>query len=114
MKTTDAITIDLGVVHDWDTYHSLMKESFGFPDFYGRNGNAFIDCLSDIDDPETGMCGVSVKRGGTFTVCLQGWRAFAADHGEIATALIEEIDFVNMRLKAQGDGTRIDVLKEEK
>jgi len=109
---TGMVTIDLSAVYDRDSFHDLMMASFGFPDFYGRNGNAFIDCLSDIDDPGTGMCGVSVKRGEVFTVHLQGWRNFAANHNEIATALIEEIGFVNEYLEDQGAGTKIKVLKE--
>jgi RNAse (barnase) inhibitor barstar len=35
---------------DWNSFHATLKEALAFPDFYGRNGNAFIDCLTYDDD----------------------------------------------------------------
>ena len=32
----------------WDAFHTQCAEAFGFPDFYGRNSNARIDCVSDM------------------------------------------------------------------
>ena len=31
---------------DWESFHTVSAEVFGFPEFYGRNMNAWIDCLS--------------------------------------------------------------------
>lgn len=30
---------------------SALAASFGFPDYYGKNLDAFHDCLTDISDP---------------------------------------------------------------
>ncbi|WP_370408177.1 barstar family protein [Tenacibaculum dicentrarchi] len=35
--------------------HSMLKERFGFPDFYGNNVNALIDCLSSLRYPDHEM-----------------------------------------------------------
>lgn len=35
---------------DWETFHSVCKEAFGFPDFYGANMDAWIDCLTSLDE----------------------------------------------------------------
>ena len=38
-----------GIV-DWNSFHATLQKALAFPDFYGRNGNAFIDCLIYDDD----------------------------------------------------------------
>src|SRR6476620_4416028 len=40
------VILDGKRIVDWTSFHSLSKEAFGFPDFYGANMNAWIDCLS--------------------------------------------------------------------
>lgn len=40
---------------EYKNFHQKMAETFGFPDFYGKNLAALIDCLSDLrvyDDTE--------------------------------------------------------------
>ena len=41
--------LDGDAITDWGTFHDACAVEFGFPDFYGRNMNAWIDCLSYID-----------------------------------------------------------------
>jgi hypothetical protein len=38
--------LDGAQITDWDTFHDASASAFGFPDFYGRNMNAWIDCLT--------------------------------------------------------------------
>ena len=49
------VRMDCDRITDWESFHSLFAEVFGFPDFYGRNMNAWIDCMSYLDDSEGGM-----------------------------------------------------------
>lgn len=35
-------------IEDWDGFHDQCAAVFGFPDFYGRNMNAWIDCLTYV------------------------------------------------------------------
>jgi len=30
---------------DWDSFHKLFSKTFNFPDYYGENMNAWIDCM---------------------------------------------------------------------
>ena len=41
--------------------HLVFKEKLGFPDFYGMNWNALIDCLSYLREPEAEMTKVSLE-----------------------------------------------------
>ncbi len=33
-------------IHDWDGFHSVFAKTLGFPGYYGRNMNAWIDCMT--------------------------------------------------------------------
>ena len=49
------IRLDFSKVNTLEEMHLMLKNTFGFPDFYGSNVNALIDCLSSIRYPEDGM-----------------------------------------------------------
>ena len=42
------IIIDFSTCKYVDEIHEKLKESFGFPDYYGKNWSAFWDCLRDF------------------------------------------------------------------
>ncbi len=52
--------IDFKDVNTLDKMHEKLKQAFGFPDFYGANVNALIDCLGDIRYPEYGMSELTI------------------------------------------------------
>ena len=54
------MTIDFKGVNTVDKMHKKLKQAFGFPDFYGANFNALIDCLGDIRYPEYGMSELTI------------------------------------------------------
>jgi RNAse (barnase) inhibitor barstar len=39
-------------ITDQKSFHSACKTAFGFPDFYGDNMDAWVDCLSYLRDEE--------------------------------------------------------------
>ncbi len=36
-------------ITDWDTFHDAFAATLGFPGFYGRNMDAWIDCVTSVD-----------------------------------------------------------------
>jgi hypothetical protein len=96
------LRLDCGRITDWSSFHTVFAEVFGFPDFYGRNMNAWIDCMGDVDTPETGMTSISVPPGGVLTLQLDRVDEFAARCPEQYAALIECAAFVNWRRSSQG------------
>lgn len=42
------IVLDGEKMTDWGGFHSESQHAFGFPDFYGRNMDAWIDSLSTL------------------------------------------------------------------
>jgi RNAse (barnase) inhibitor barstar len=49
------VRLDCDRITDWESFHAVFAEVFGFPSFYGRNMDAWIDCMSYLDKPEVGM-----------------------------------------------------------
>jgi RNAse (barnase) inhibitor barstar len=49
------VRLDATGLCDWDSFHSVFASTFGFPEFYGRNMDAWIDCMTDLSEPENGM-----------------------------------------------------------
>ena len=41
--------------------HKAFKDKLGFPDFYGMNWDALIDCLSCLREPTYGMTTVALE-----------------------------------------------------
>lgn len=39
-------------IRDWDSFHDECIQAFGFPDFYERNLDAWVDCLSYLRDAD--------------------------------------------------------------
>ena len=96
------VEVDTSKIHDWESFHAVFSEAFGFPDFYGRNMDAWIDCLTYLDDPAAGMTRVHALSGGVVTLKLLGITEFAVRCPEQYDALIECAAFVNWRLVESG------------
>jgi len=96
------VTIDMSTIESWDAFHTVFKEALGFPDFYGRNMNAWIDCLTSLDAPEDGLTAVHAPVGGVMVLDLPGARALGVRCPDIYSALIECSAFVNYRRVTNG------------
>jgi RNAse (barnase) inhibitor barstar len=46
------VRLDGEKINTWDAFHSESQAAFGFPDFYGRNIDAWIDCLSTLREDD--------------------------------------------------------------
>ncbi len=96
------VEIDASEILDWPSFHSVFAKAFGFPAFYGRNMNAWIDCMTDLDEPGTGMSAVHAPPNGIVLVKVLNAKAFATRCPEQAAALSDCAAFVNWRRCEQG------------
>ena len=90
----------MSTIKDWDTFHDTFATTLGFPDFYGRNMNAWIACLTYEDD---GMSAFPVASGEVLTLRLQDCKEFRLRCPEIYEGLIDAAAFVNWRCIDIGD-----------
>ncbi len=94
---TKNVLIDTSRIFDWDSFHDTFASSIGFPGFYGRNMNAWIDCMTYLDDPNAGMSSLHVAGGDVIVLCLTDASGFRRRCPEIYQAIIECSAIVNFR-----------------
>lgn len=82
MTCPQIVTIDLGGVQNQEELHGCLAEALGFPDWYGRNWDAFWDAI-------TGLVDMLEVLG------LHGWPAFAASMPKESKQLMELLGEMN-------------------
>lgn len=94
---------------DTASFHIECQRAFGFPDFYGRNMDAWVDCLSYLRDEE-GMTSVRLKPDEVLQIVVTGtdaWRKTAPD-------ILEEMQFciamINERYDDYGEKPALSLL----
>jgi Barstar (barnase inhibitor) len=91
------VSVDCAKISDWTSFHDVFAEVFGFPDFYGRNASAWIDCMTSLDSPEDGMSTIHAAKGHVLTIHLENVKPFREQHPDLYADLIECSAFVNWR-----------------
>jgi RNAse (barnase) inhibitor barstar len=101
--STAVVSVDCARIRDWPSFHDEFAAAFGFPDFYGRNMNAWIDCMSSLDKPEDGMTRIHAPIGGVLTLRLENIASFREQHPELYAAIVDCAAFVNWRRLEVGE-----------
>jgi RNAse (barnase) inhibitor barstar len=94
---------------DWDAFHTISQQAFGFPAFYGRNISAWIDCLSYLRDAD-GMSSVRLAADEMLTIALSHSDLLQQRFPE----LLEELQFcvamINERYEDYGEKPALQLL----
>ena len=88
------VCLDGSAIANWESFHVVFAAAFGFPDFYGRNMDAWIDCMSNLGR-DTQM--TSVRGLASDPVVLKIDNVDAVPM-EIFRGLVECAAFVNWRV----------------
>jgi hypothetical protein len=97
------VTIPVDEIVDWNSFHDVFQRSFGFPEFYGRNMNAWIDCMTDLDAPHHEMTATIVEPGEILILRIDHPFEFRLRRPEQYEALLECSAFVNFRRVEVGE-----------
>ena len=101
--TFQAIRVQTKGITDWASFHSVFADAMGFPGLYGRNQDAWIDCMSYLDDADAGMTRYTVAPGELFHLEVADAEDFQQCLPEIFRAFIECAAFVNRRRTDRGE-----------
>jgi len=95
MKT---VIIDCSQILNQSSFHSYFSNLFGFPDYYGENMDAWIDCMTFLDDKESEMTTkIWVNKGELIVMKLENTDELKKRAMNIYLDLIECSAFVNYR-----------------
>ena len=83
-------------IRDWDAFHDQSAAAFGFPAFYGRNMNAWIDCLTYVRDGD-GMSRFTLGPNEALVIEVLDTEAFNRQAPEVFDAFVACTAFVNQR-----------------
>jgi len=97
------VRIDGAAITDIESFHSLFATTLGFPDFYGRNMDAWIDCLSYLDDPAAQMTSIHAPQGGVITILIENAEAMKGHCPDVFQAMNDCAAFVNYRRALKGN-----------
>jgi RNAse (barnase) inhibitor barstar len=97
------VSLDCDKIVDWRSFHEEFARVFAFPEFYGKNMNAWIDCMTYVDDPDSGMSTVHCERGSVLALELLNVESFRRRCRELYEAVVEGVAFVNWRRLETGD-----------
>jgi hypothetical protein len=94
---------------DWPAFHAECQSAFGFPAFYGRNLDAWVDCLSYLRDEE-GMTKFRLKPDEVLQIII----ADSALMREQAPDMLDEITFcvqgINERYEDYGEKPALELV----
>lgn len=97
------IAIDAAEITDRAAFHAVFYRELGFTGFYGNNMDAWLDCMSYVHHPESGMISVTIKPGELAILQMSNVRIFRKNCRDLYENLIEGIGFVNSRLLEIGE-----------
>jgi Barstar (barnase inhibitor) len=100
---TQIVRLQTKSILNWETFHGAFAETLGFPDFYGCNMNAWIDCMTYLDDKKAGMTKSTVSPGELFHLEVADARDFLKRVPQIFQAFTECAAFVNWRRLDKGN-----------
>ncbi len=91
---TYTATIDGTKIVDWESFHDEFQRVMGFFEGYGRNMDAWIDCMYDMFI-DGGLTKFDLRKGDIFILKIRDTEDFQKRCPEIFSSLIACTAFVN-------------------
>jgi predicted N-formylglutamate amidohydrolase len=100
--TTQRIRLETKGVTDRESFFTVFSELMGFPDFFGRNWDAWIDCMRSVDAPDEGLSQVTVAPGELLHIEIVDAEEFAHRAPELFQHFMDCTAFVNQSRQQMG------------
>lgn len=98
------VFFDFSKINTVDDFHDEMNRFFGFPDFYGNNFNAFVDCLNSLRFPDDGMTSIHLGKNESLLMKINGIHCLSDD---IRYNFLLSIETINKGAISFGDDALI-------
>ena len=94
-KSKNKFQVDANNIVDWKSFHKEFRNELKFPDYYGENMDAWIDCVDEISE------------NSDVVIRIKNTQNLKNKNPEILNSLIECSEFVNTRKINQGEKNRV-------
>ncbi len=96
-------------ITDVASFHDVFARVFDFPEFYGRNMDAWNDCMSDLHGPAA-LSGHHLPDGEPIDITLLNAESFAKRCPDVFRSFVGSTAFVNGLYAERGDQARISLI----
>lgn len=97
------VRIDARRLTDSAALHATLCDAFGFPASYGKNLDALVDCLSDLDKPQNAGSRLQEIPGQLALLVIEHAEAATKAQKAQVQSLIDVVAFVNWRRLEAGE-----------
>jgi RNAse (barnase) inhibitor barstar len=98
--------IDGNEIRDMASFHDVFGRTLKFFDGYGRNMDAWIDCMTDLHGPNA-LSSLNLPDGEQIQLVFRGTREFSQRSPDIIRELIECTAAVNRHYQKQNNEVRV-------
>jgi hypothetical protein len=103
------VKLDGAQIKDWEAFHVACQREFGFPDYYGRNMDAWVDCLSYLRDEE-GMSKFRLAENEVLEIEIAHSAQLKQNQPEILDELTFCVEAINDRYADYGEKPALKLL----
>ncbi|HEK0623177.1 TPA: barstar family protein [Proteus mirabilis] len=99
MQIEKSITLNFSSIKSIEELYDELALLFGFPDFFGKNADAVIDCMFGIRYPDEGMTKINVSGDGCLVLNMKNF--YGADP-KVKETIVAIVEFVNYKYQFKG------------
>lgn len=103
------VTLEGAQILDWLSFHRQSARVLGFPDFYGQNMDAWIDCLTYLDEGD-GMSSVVLEGDERLHITVMDSEVWAFVAPEVFRGFLKGVASVNQRYRERGQTPRVSLV----
>jgi RNAse (barnase) inhibitor barstar len=95
---------------DWPSFHDEFSRAFRFFDGYGRNRDAWIDCMTDLHGPNA-LSGLRLPAGEPIEIVLKDSATMGKSYPQIFAELLRLVRYANNLYAEAEEDVRITVIE---
>ncbi len=88
MARLKSIRFTMQQLASWESFHDSFAQALGFFDGYGRNMDAWIDCMSSLQ-PDDNLTEYSIADDEVLGLELEDFESFSREHPEQCAELLQ-------------------------
>jgi RNAse (barnase) inhibitor barstar len=104
------IHVNGAAIFDWPSFHDEFSRAFRFFDRYGRNRDAWIDCMTDLHGPNA-LSGLRLPADEPIEIVLNDSATLAKSYPEMFAELVTLVRYANDRYAEAQERVRITVIE---